>query len=49
LLTTLNTEKMRANCKPFAEELVKYVFHPLRLQRLCDTYGLDLDEYFEMV
>ena len=49
LLKTLNTEKMRSNCQAFAEELAAYVFHPLRLQRLCDTYGLELEEYFEMV
>jgi hypothetical protein len=49
LFTSLNTEKMRSNCKSFAEELVKYVFHPLRLQRLCDTHNLELEEYFEMV
>jgi hypothetical protein len=49
LLAWLDTEKMISNCKPFAEELVKYVFHPLRLQRLCTVYNLDLEEYFEMV
>jgi hypothetical protein len=49
LLAPLDTVKMRSNCKGFAEELVKYVFHPIRLQRLCDEYSLELDEYFEMV
>jgi hypothetical protein len=49
LLAPLDTEKMRSNCKTFAEELSAYVFHPLRLQRICDAHGLELDEYFEMV
>jgi len=49
LFTRLNTKQMRENCKPFAEELAAYVFHPLRLMRLCESYGLELEEYFEMV
>ena len=49
LVKFLDTEKMRENCKTFAEELTAYVFHPSRLVRLCNTYGLDLEEYFECV
>ena len=49
LLARLNTEKMRENCKPFAQELAEYVFHPIRLMRLCESYGLELEEYFERV
>ena len=49
LFTKLDTEKMRKNCKKFAEELAAYVFHPARLLRICETYGLELDEYFELV
>ena len=49
LFTRLNTEKMRENCKAFAEELAQYVFHPIRLMRICEIYGLELDEYFELV
>jgi hypothetical protein len=48
-IAPLDTAKMRSNCQAFAEELTAYVFHPTRLQRVCDTYNLDLDEYFEMV
>jgi len=49
LLAPLDTEKMRENCKKFAEELAAHVFHPARLLRICETYGLDLEEYFELV
>ena len=49
LLAQLNTEKMRENCKAFAEELATYVFHPMRLMRICESYGLELEEYFECV
>ena len=49
LLAHLDTEKMRENCRPFAEELAAYVFHPLRLRRICEKYGLELEEYFELV
>ena len=49
LIAPLDTEKMRKNCKEFAEKLAAYVFHPTRLLRICETYGLDLEEYFEMV
>ena len=49
LLARLNTEKMRENCKAFAQELAEHVFHPLRLLRICEVYGLELDEYFELV
>jgi len=49
LFTKLNLQQMRENCRPFAEELAAYVFHPSRLIRICDAYGLDLEDYFELV
>jgi len=49
LLARLNTEKMRENCKAFAEELAAYVFHPVRLLRICEVYGLELPDYFELI
>ena len=49
LMARLDTEKMRSNCRVFAEELTAYVFHPTRLMRICDSYGLDVVDYFEMV
>lgn len=49
LLFDLNTEAMRAKCRPFAHDLAAHVFHPARLMRLCETYGLDLAEYMELI
>jgi hypothetical protein len=48
LLTKLDTNKMRENNKAFAEELVAHVFNPLRLNRICETYGVELDELVEL-
>jgi hypothetical protein len=39
---------MRENNKGFAEELVAHVFNPLRLIRICETYGVELDELVEL-
>jgi hypothetical protein len=47
LLAPLDTNAMRENCKPFAEELTAYVFHPLRLENMSNAYGYELDEYME--
>ena len=49
LLAKLNTEQMRLNCRSFAEELTKYVFHPVRLSRLSQYYNIDITEYFELM
>lgn len=47
--TKLNYEAMKQKCQPFAQELAMYVLNPTRLLRLCDTYGLDLEEYMEFL
>jgi hypothetical protein len=44
----LNHSKMKENMKPFAEELVAYVFHSLLLNSISDNLGIDLDELVEM-
>ena len=49
LLAKLDKEKMRENCKAFAEELAKYVFHPLRQQNMAQKFNMDLDEYMEQI
>jgi len=49
LLATLDTQKMRENCCSFSEELVKYVFHPMRLMRLSIQYHFDLYEYTDLI
>lgn len=48
ILTKLDTEKMRAKCKEFTEELVSFVFHPLRLERMSSAYHMDMDEYNDL-
>jgi hypothetical protein len=35
--------------KDFCEELVATVFHPQRIQRICDAYGIDMADYIELV
>ncbi len=47
LLTKLDTNKMKKNMKPFAEELVAYVFHPVRLNRISERLGMDLDDLLD--
>ena len=32
-------QQMRLNCKSFCEELVAYVLHPNRIQKMCEIYG----------
>ncbi len=49
LFGKLDKDKMRENCRSFAEKLAKYVFHPLRLQKLSEQYGFDMEEYFELI
>jgi hypothetical protein len=49
LIFQLETNQMREKCKPFAEELVKYVFHPQRVLRMSQQFEMYLDEYFEMI
>ena len=38
---------MRCIMKDFCEELVQKVFHPIRLQNMCNLYHLDLTEYLD--
>jgi hypothetical protein len=40
---------MRANCEAFAEELVSYVFHPMRLERMSNAFEMDMDEYNDLL
>lgn len=49
IMCKLNLEAMRAQCQPFAQELVAYVFHPSRIMRLCDAFNLDMEEYLELL
>lgn len=45
----LNKHLAREKCKPFAEELVAYVFRPERLLRICATYGMELVDYIGLI
>jgi len=38
----------RADFNNFRQELVEYVFHPVRLERLCDQYGVEFIDIVEM-
>ena len=49
LICVLDLGAMREQCRVFAEELARYVFRPERLLRLCDTHGLDLVDYIEIL
>ena len=49
LFDTLNTKAMREKCQPFAEELAKYVFHPVRMQNMSQSYDYEFDEYVECI
>jgi hypothetical protein len=40
---------MEENCKYFAEELIKYVFHPIRLERMAEQYQMELSDYIELL
>jgi hypothetical protein len=35
--------------EPFCKELVEYVLHPVRIGRISANFGLDLDEYLELI
>lgn len=48
LLLLLDTKKMNKNMKPFAEELMSYVFNPMRLSRMSERLGVDLEDLLDM-
>ena len=45
---TFNYKEMMKKCKPFAEELTAYVFHPKRLIRFSKKYNIDFDILLEI-
>jgi len=34
--------------KPYAEELVSKVFHPVRLDRYLEKYEMEMDDFHEL-
>jgi hypothetical protein len=49
LLARLDYGEMKRTFQHFAEELVETVFHPTRVSRIADVYGMDLNEYLEFL
>ena len=49
LLAPLDYPTMKVIMQPFCQELVEYVFHPTRVFRIANCYGMDLNEYLEFL
>ena len=49
LLFDYDYEQMKENTKILFREITEYVFHPIRLQRISETYGLSMDEYLDII
>ena len=49
IINSYNYTKMRERNKNFCEELVKKVFHPERIQRICDAYNMDMTQYLDLI
>jgi hypothetical protein len=48
LLSSLDYNKMLENMKPFCNELVEKIFHPSRLERICEMYNIEMEDYLEL-
>jgi hypothetical protein len=40
---------MKLNAKEFSRELAEYVFHPERLNRICERNDLELSDLLEIL
>jgi hypothetical protein len=49
LLFPYNYEAMKNKMQFFCKELTEYVFHPVRMVRICNYYHIGLEEYVEML
>ncbi len=49
LLAHLDYAEMKRTFQPLAKELVETIFHPTRVSRIADVYGMDLNEYLEFL
>ncbi len=49
LLSKLDYPAMKVNTKSFAKELTEYVFHPERLNRICEGNDLQLCDLLEIL
>ena len=48
ILGELDYEAMKEQMKPFAEELVKYVFCPKRIQKLSEKYQMSFEDILDV-
>ncbi len=49
VICVMDYDLMRENMYDFCEELVKKVFEPKRIQKICDIYELDMVDYLELL
>jgi hypothetical protein len=49
LLFNLDYEKMRNIFVPFAKEIVEYVFHPSRISRMANQFGIEVVDYLDLM
>ena len=49
LLFDYDYEQMKENTKTLFCDLTEYVFHPIRLQRISETYGFSMEEYLDII
>jgi hypothetical protein len=47
IICRIDYEKMKQNTKYFCEELVKHVFHPVKIDRMSKYLNIEFDEYIE--
>ncbi len=40
---------MKEQSKELSEELVSYVFNPLRIERMSEKHKLDMESYIELL
>jgi hypothetical protein len=49
MFTSLDYSTMKQVFQPFCKELVEYVLNPLRIGRISANYGLELEEYLDLI
>jgi len=49
LLFTYDFPEMKKTREQLNREIIEYVFHPLRLNRLVDVYNMNIDTYLEII
>jgi hypothetical protein len=49
LLFNLDCQKMRECFYPISKEIVEYVFHPNRVFRIAEKFGIDVADYLDLI